>query len=151
MDRAGDKLFPCSRLTRNKNRRIGWRNLGDAREHSLQSGRGSNDLLKHRCLVDFFAESDVFLLQFLFSSLAVFDIGTRDIPTPDLSLVIADRVQTSQKPAVSSIALAQPQLQLVGRPCRESTIKIIAVPRSVIRMNERTALRCLSPLLKTNA
>src|SRR5580658_7937965 len=122
--RAGDELLAGSGLTCDKNRRIGWRNLGDAREHSLQGGRGSNDLLEHRGPVDFFAEGHVFFFQPLFGSLAVFDIGTRDIPTSDLSGVIANRVRTSQKPAVSSIVLAQPQLQLVGRPCRESTIKI---------------------------
>ena len=47
--------------------------------------------------------------------------------------------------------LAQPQLQLVGRPCRESTIKIISLARSVIWMNERTPLTRLPPLLKAKA
>src|ERR1700720_4209406 len=108
MDSASDKLLAGSGLTGNENRRIGWRNLGDAREHRLQRGRGSNDLLEHRGPVDFFAQGDVFLLQFLFRSLAVFDIGTCDVPPHEMSLVVANRVRTSQKPAVGSIALAEP-------------------------------------------
>src|SRR6201987_1970303 len=106
MDRAGHKLFASSGLTRNKNRRIGWGNLGNAGEHRLQRGRGSNDLLEHRGPVDFFAEIDVFLFQFLFSSLAVFDIGTRNIPTSNLSPVIGNRVQTSQNPSLTSTSVA---------------------------------------------
>src|SRR4029077_10513493 len=120
-------------------------------EYRLQSRRDSNDLLKHRCLVDFLAQSDVFLLQPFFSSFAVFDIGGSNIPTNNVPLVIEHRVGTSQKPAVTSIELTQPQLQLVRRPCRDSTVKIIQVPRSIIRMNERTGRRRLPPLFKTKA
>src|SRR4029077_9512427 len=114
-------------------------------------GRGSNDLLEHRGLVDLFSKGDVFLLQSLLCPLAVLYIGTRNIPTCDVSLVVAYRVGTSQKPAVASIALAQSQLQLVRRPSRESTIEIMLLPRSVIGMNERTSITRLSPLFVTNA
>jgi len=89
MNRVRDEFFSCACLTGNENRRIGWRNLGDAREHSLQSGRGSNDLFEHRGPVDFFAEGDVFLLQPFLSPLPVFDISTRNVPTQDLSVVVA--------------------------------------------------------------
>src|ERR1700726_1259768 len=134
VDHAGKKLFASSSLAHNKDRRIGWRNLGDAREHSLQGRRSSHDLLEHRDLVDFFAKSDVFLLESLLVSFAVIDIRTGNIPTQDLSLVVAHGVVTSQEPAVTSIALAQPQLHLVSRCCRQGTMKIIQISRSVIRM-----------------
>jgi len=38
-----------------KDRRIAWRDFGNAREHSLQSWRGSNNLLKDEGFVDLFA------------------------------------------------------------------------------------------------
>src|SRR5690349_11734705 len=102
MDRACNKLLACSRLTRYENCGITWRDLGNTREHRLQCGRSPNDLLKHRCFVDFFAESDVFLLQPLFISLAVVDISASGIPTQDFSLLVAYGVVTNQKPAVAS-------------------------------------------------
>src|SRR6202035_4107028 len=134
VDRAGNKLFAGSGLTRNKNRGITWRNLGNAREYRFQSGGGSNDLLKHRCLVNFFAESDVFLLQFLFNPLAVFDIRTRNVPTQDLFLVIAHSVVTREKPAVTSIALAQPYFDFKSSAARHGTIPLILEPLRIIRM-----------------
>jgi len=44
-----------------------------------------------------------FLLQFLLSSFAFINIRQRKIPTLDLSLVVAHRVATSQKPAITSV------------------------------------------------
>src|SRR6266850_771168 len=96
---ACNKLFACSRFARDKDRRITRCDFGDARENTFQSGRCSNDLFKHRGFVDFFTQSDVFMLQSLLSSLAVFNIGARSIPTRNLSLVVAYRVDTSEKPA----------------------------------------------------
>src|ERR1700746_450663 len=122
VDPACNKLFASSRLTRYEHRRITWRDLGNAREHRLQCGRSSNDLLKHRCLVDFFAESDVFLLQPLFISFAVVDIGASGIPTQDLSLLVAHGVVTNQKPAVASIALPQPPFAFKSRATRYGTV-----------------------------
>src|SRR4030081_1744343 len=104
-----------------ENRRIGWRNLRDAREHGLQSGRGSNDLFEHRRPVDFFAEGDVFVLQSFLSSLPVFDIGTRNMPAQDLSLV-ADRVVPSKKPTIVFITPAHSHFDFKRRSARHSTV-----------------------------
>jgi hypothetical protein len=54
-DSARNKLFACSRFTRDEDRRTTRRDFGDAREYSFQSWRGSNNLSKHRGLIDFFA------------------------------------------------------------------------------------------------
>src|SRR5579862_1732166 len=150
MDRAGNKLFASSGLTRNKNRRIGWRNLGNARENSLQSRRGSNDLLEHRGPVDFIAESNIFLLQLLFSPLEVFDIGTRNVPTKDLSLVIANWIETSQKPAVTSIALAIPHFAFKSRAARHGTVPSSLDPFQIIGMIY-SAAEAFEPLPKSKA
>src|SRR6266403_1177522 len=152
---ARNSLFACSCFTRDGDRRITRCDFGDARENTFQSGRCSHDFFKHRGFVDFFTQSDVFAPKAVFRPLAVFDVRQGDIPTRNLSLFVAQWVKTNQEPAISSIALAQPQLQLVGRSCRESTIKIIPVPRSVIRMNKRPGRKkipgCLPPLFKTKA
>src|ERR1700719_4511469 len=118
MDSAGDKLLACSGLTGNENRRIGWRNLGDTREHGLQRGRGSNDLLEHRGPVDFFAEGDVFFFQPLLGSLAVVYIGIRNIPTSDVAIVVAPRVEPPQNPAIASVAFANARLYFKGGASR---------------------------------
>src|SRR5882724_8471363 len=78
---ACNQLLARSRFTRDENRGIAWRHFGDAREHSLQSGGGPDNLFKHRGLVDFFTESGVLQLEFLLGSLAFFNIRRRKIPT----------------------------------------------------------------------
>src|SRR5260370_26070366 len=63
-------LFPyttlfrsCSRFTRDEDRRITRCDFGDARENIFQSGRGSNDVFKHRGLADLLTKRDVFLAR----------------------------------------------------------------------------------------
>ena len=146
MNRSRDEFLPCAGLAGDEHRRVAASDLARAREHSHQRRRGTNDLFEHRGFVDFLSQGDVFLLEPLLGSLAIVDIGTSDIPADNLSLVIAHWVGTSQKPAVTSIALAQPQLQLVSRARRYSTIKIFLLLASVIRVNECTAFRRLPPL-----
>src|SRR5689334_9515245 len=107
---ACNQLLACSRFTRDENRRIAWRNFGDAREHGLQSGGGPDNLFKHRGLVDFFTERGVLQLEFFLGSLAVVDVGTRNMPTPDLSLFVVQRIETNQKPAKTPIPFAEPHL-----------------------------------------
>src|SRR5882724_3270591 len=90
-------------------------------------------------------------MQPLLGALAVFDIGIRNIQTDNLSRDVEHRVVPSQKPTITAIALAEAQFILVGRPCRASTIKIVALPRAVIWMNERKALKSLLPAFTSKA
>src|SRR5258707_4279843 len=90
-------------------------------------------------------------MQSLLGALAVFDVGTRNIQTDNLSRDVEHRVVPSQKPTITAIALAQAQFILVGRPCRACTIKIVALPRAVIWMNERKALKRLLPPFTSKA
>src|SRR5579864_2772358 len=146
MNRSRDEFFPCAGLAGDEHRRLADCDLARTRERRHQRWRGANDLLEHRGFVDFLAQGDVFLLESLLGGLAIVDIGTGDIPAGDLSLVIANWVGTSQKPAVTSIALAQPQLQLVSRAHRYSTIKLFLLLASVILVNESTAFGRVPPL-----
>src|ERR1700693_1727552 len=148
---ACNQFLACSRFTRDENRGIGWCNFGDAREHSLQSGGGSDNLFKHRGLVDFLTESGVLQLEFLLGSFAFINIRRRSIPARNLSLVVAQRVITSQKPSITSVALAQPRLHLESRASGVSAIKMVVHPFPVIRMKELTAIRSLLPFFKANA
>src|SRR5882757_4936315 len=125
---ACNKLFACSRFTRDEDRRTTRSDFGDAREYAFQSGRCSNDLFKHRGFVNFFTQSDVFLTKPVFRLLAVFDVGSGHIPTRNLSLFVAQWVKTSQEPAITSIAFAQSHLQLESNATGESTIRIPGDP-----------------------
>src|SRR6266702_1121809 len=153
---ACNQLFACSCFTSDKDRRITWRNFGNAGKYSFQNGRGSNDLFKHRGLGDFFTQSDVLLLQSLLSSFAFINIRSRNIPAHNLSLFVAHWVKASQEPAITPIRYLHPQFQLVSGATGTSTIGISQRrPFSVIRMNEPTGAKktsgCLSPLFKTEA
>ena len=73
----------------------------DTRESTVCRGaRSSDDLLEHRCLVDFFAQRDVLVLEPLLGLLAILDIGRGDIPTREASLFIPQRVIAEKKPAI---------------------------------------------------
>src|SRR5258708_30441512 len=78
-------------------------------------------------------QSDVFLLQSLLSPLAVFDIGTRNIPAHDLSLVVVHRIVASQMPTIASIMFAHPHLHVVSRAASRSTKPTSLYPFQVIR------------------
>src|ERR1700747_1640231 len=101
-----NQLFSCSRFASYEDRRIAWRDFGDARENTFQSGRCSNDLFKRRGFVNFFTQSGVFAPEPVFRLLAVFDIRKGNIPTLNLPLFVAQWVVTGQKPAISAITFA---------------------------------------------
>src|SRR5713226_9263536 len=96
------------------------------------------------------------MLQSLLSSLAFINIRSRNIPAHNLSMFVAHRIETNQKPAITPIRCLHPQLQLESGATGASTIGITARrPFSVIRMNEPTGARkpsgCLPPLFKAKA
>src|SRR5258708_13519208 len=97
---ACNKLFACSRFTRDEDRRISRCDFGDAREYAFQSRRCSNDLFKHRGFVDFFTQSNVFAPKPVFRLLAIFDVRQGSIPTLILSQFVAQWVEPTQYPAI---------------------------------------------------
>src|SRR5882762_11855049 len=150
MDGSRNKLLARSRFTRDQNCRIGWRYFGNAREYSLQSRGGSDNLLKHRSFINLFTESGVLLLQFFLVSLAILDVGTCDVPPNDLSLVVSERVVTNQKPAIRSVAATQAFLQLESAAAYQRTVKMCLDPLNVVRMNF-SDMANLTPLVEAYA
>src|SRR5271169_1823494 len=75
VDGPRNELFARSRFASYEDRRIAWRDFGDARENTFQSGRCSNNLFEHRCLVDFFSQGNVFVLKPLLCLFAILDVG----------------------------------------------------------------------------
>src|SRR6266446_760862 len=150
MDGSRHKLFACSRFTRNQNCGISWRNFGNARENGLQRRGGSDNLLKHRSLINLFPESGVFPLQSLLRSLAILNVGTREVPPNELSLAVAERVVTNQKPAICPVALPEPQVPLVIGRVRRRTIDKRLDSIDVVRMHfsQKTSR---APFLKGDA
>lgn len=100
-------------ISGNRNGRVSRSDFGNSGKNSLQRIRYANNFLEHRGLVDLLAKGNVFLLKFLLGSLAILDVGTRNIPTHELSLFIAQGTEANQKPAKTSIIFAYPHLQVV--------------------------------------
>jgi hypothetical protein len=154
---ARNKLFPGARISRDEDRRIAPRDFRDAREHALQSGGGSDDLLKHRRFVDFFPQGHVFQTEPVFRLLTIFDIRSGDVPTRDLPFFAVQWVVPGQELAIASITLAQPHLQLECCAMRDSASRISGYPLPVIGMNEfgvvagNRALEFLPPLPKSQS
>src|SRR5277367_666180 len=97
---ACNQLFACSCFARDEDRRITRCDFGEARKNIFQSGRCSNDLLKHGGLVDFFTESDVFALKSILSLLSIFNVRSGKIPACSLSQFVPQWVKTNQVPAI---------------------------------------------------
>src|SRR5277367_3906854 len=148
---ACNQLFACSRFACDEDRRITSGDFGDAREYGFQSRRGPNNLFKHRGLIDFFAQSDVFAPKPVFSLLSILDVRRGNIPTHNLSLFVTQWVKASQKPAITSVALAHAHLQLESSATSESTIKMTVDSFPFIRMSDPTAIKSLPPLFKSKA
>src|SRR5258708_11141826 len=92
--------------------------------------------------------------SFLIGFLALINLRGRTVPTLDLSLVVVQRIETTQDPAITPICSPHPQLRLVSRATGASTIgKTTCRSIQVIRMNEPTANKHISgrlpPLFKT--
>src|SRR5258708_39231837 len=100
---GGNELFACSWFARDEDRRIAWRDFGDARENTFQSGRCSNDVFKHRGFVDFFAGSDLFAVKSVFGLLAILNVGAGRIPSHDLTFGAAQCRITAQHPPGSTL------------------------------------------------
>src|SRR5258707_1554596 len=91
-------------LAGDQNAGVGRSYLGYARKYRLQYAGRSDNLLEHRCLIDFFAQRDILVLQYLLSLLAIFDINRRSIPTGDASLLISQRLMAQKKPAILPVS-----------------------------------------------
>ncbi len=66
MDRARNKFLACSGFAGDENTGVSRSDLGHEGKYPLQRGRSSDDLIEQRRLIDFFAQSDVLVFQFLF-------------------------------------------------------------------------------------
>src|SRR5258707_14926739 len=151
MNGPGEELFAGTGFAANQNRRIAAGDLGHLRQDGGERGRGADNLLEHRGLVDLLSQRDVLLLQSLFSLLAVFDISSGNIPTCNLPLFVAQGVVTGQKPAVASIALAKPHFAFEGRAHRHSTIPLSLDPFRIIGMTYSANGGFVTPLIKSEA
>src|ERR1700674_4224665 len=96
---TGDEFFACAGFPGNQNGGVGRSDFGNSGKNGLQRRRCTDNFLEHRSLVDLLTQGDVFLLKPLLGSLALINIGRRNIPALDLSLIVVQRIETSQKPA----------------------------------------------------
>ncbi len=73
VDGAGHKFFARPGFACDQNTGVRGSDLGYKREYSLQRGRGSDDLVAHRCLIDLLAQSDVLMFGSLLRVLWIRD------------------------------------------------------------------------------
>src|SRR6266478_5430219 len=146
-----DEFFTGTGFAGNQNRRIAAGDLGHSRQYRGERGRGADNLFEHRGLVDFLSQRNVFLLQSLFGSLAVFDISSGNIPTRNLPLFVAHGVVTSQKPAVASITFAKPHFAFKSRACRHRTIPLNLDPLCIIGRTYSANGGFVTPLIQSEA
>src|SRR5712671_901664 len=151
MNGPRDELFAGAGFAGDQHRRIAAGDLRHLRQDGGQRRRTADNLFEHRGLVDFLSQRHVFLLQSLFSSLAVFDISSGNIPTRNLPLFVAQGAVTGQKPAVTSIALAKPHFAFKSRAHRHSTIPLSLDPFRIIGMTYSANGGFVTPLIKSEA
>src|SRR6266850_1309088 len=151
MNGPRDEFFAGTGFAANQHRRIAGGDLGHPRQDRGERGRGADNFFEHRGLVDFLSQRHVFLLQSLFSSLAVVDIGAGNIPTRNLPLFVAQGAVTGQKPAVTSIALAKPHFAFKSRARRHRTIPLKLDPFRIIGMTYSANWGVVTPLVKSEA
>src|SRR5258706_12160965 len=149
MNGPRDEFFSGAGFAGYQNRRIAAGDPRHLRQDGGQRGRAADNLFEHRGLVDFLSKRNVFLPQSLFSSLAIFDISSSNIPTCNLPLFVVQGIVTSQKPAVTSIALAKPHFAFKRRAHRHSTIPLNLDPLRIIGMTYRANGGFVTPLIKS--
>src|SRR6266849_909137 len=116
VDRASHKFLTGSRFAGDQNGGICGSNFGYTRENRVKGGRNPDDLLKHRCPIDFFAQRNVLVPEPLLSLLAILDVGRRSIPTRDASLFVSQRVAADKEPSIRTVIPQQPHFCLVSTP-----------------------------------
>src|SRR6267378_3980985 len=151
MNGPRDEFFASAGFASDQHRRIAAGDLRHLRQDGGERGRAADNLFEHRGLVDFLSQCHVFLLQSLFSSLAVVDISPGNIPTRNLPLFVAEGAVTGQKPSVTSIALAKPHFAFKSRTHRHSTIPLKLDPFRIIGMTYSANWGFVTPLFKSEA
>src|SRR5262249_6211712 len=96
--------------------------------------RRPDDLLEHRRLVQFFAESERLLVGALLGPLAIVDVGCRGVPADDASLLVAERRVADEVPQVLAVVTTRPDLAFVGKSAGEGGAGRVPQLRELIRV-----------------
>ena len=89
--------------------------------------------------------------QSILGPLAVLDVGGREVPARDASLLVAQRIVTEQKPPMRSILSPYPCFELVRKVACGSDVHISRQPFPVVRMEKPKRIRDTPPFLKRYA
>ena len=111
-----NELLTRSSFAGNKHRRVGRCNLGYLQQSLSECFRRTDDLLEHRCFVDFLTQRDVLPLDLFFQPfnfflgpLTILNINTRSIPLNYLSAFVALRDFVVQHPAIFTVSSPEPR------------------------------------------
>src|SRR5229473_2848043 len=88
VDGARNQLLSRAGFPQNQDCGIRMCHLADLAEHFTQLLGGADYVLKHRVTIDLLSQRDVFVSRPVFVPLAIVDVGSRRIPTNDLSALV---------------------------------------------------------------
>src|SRR6202041_2388059 len=112
MEGASYQFLARSGFAQDQNGRIRWRDFCHLLQHLTHRFARTDDLLKHRETIDFFAQHNVLVLEALLSQLAILDVCSRCIPAHEASLFVAERVITTEEPTILAVFPENPPFGL---------------------------------------
>src|SRR5580692_11374658 len=112
MEGASYQFLARSGFAQDQNGRIRWRNFCHLLQYLTHRFARTDDLLKHRETIDFFAQHNVLVLEALLSQFAILDVCSRSIPAHEASLFVAKRVITTEEPTILAVFPENPPFGL---------------------------------------
>src|ERR1700733_3076285 len=112
MERTRNQFFPRSGFAEDENGRIRRRNFCHLLQHLPHGFTRTDNFLKHREAIDFFAQRNVLVLEALLSQLAIFYVGSRRIPAHEVSQFVAEGIIPKEVPTILAVFSENPPFGL---------------------------------------
>jgi hypothetical protein len=89
-------------------------------------------------MIDFLSQREVLFARSLLGLLAILDVGTRRVPTNDVSRFVSQRVVLNQEPTILTIPAAESSFVREWDSSRDRRIAFVAQSLSILRMKDLT-------------
>src|ERR1700688_2355704 len=89
-------------------------------------------------MIDFLAQREVLFARSLLGLLAILDVGTRRVPTNDVSRFVSQRVVMNQEPAILTIPATDSSFVFEWDPSRDRRVTFVAQSLGILRMKDFT-------------
>ena len=139
MNGAGDEFFSSSGFAQYEDSGIRWRHFCHLRQYAAKWFGRPNDLFEHGGTVDFFAQHEIFILRPFLAPLAIVDVGSRCIPTHEVSLFVAQRVVTDEEPTKLSVLSSALVVRFRKGGLRPGAFSLLLDILEILRMKDSGA------------